>query len=98
MKKLLLLLVVAGCNVTAPIDHRGPPPAKPTIETVFSVLADNAAADPEFYATTDDLKRVVNRLVATKRITQAQADSVVSVLGKDRRKVTDADLNAIRGL
>lgn len=97
MKKFLLLMLLVGCGVTAPIDRK-PPDAKPLVETVFTVLADNAEADPSFYATTDDIKRTVNRLVATKRITQAQADRVTELLGKERRQVTADDLKALRSL
>lgn len=98
MKKLFLLTLLVGCGVTVPIDHKAPPDAKPQAETVFTVLADNAEADPAFYATTDDIMRTVNRLVATKRITQAQADQVTEKLGKMRRKVEQRDLDHLRSL
>ena len=98
MKKLFLLVLLVGCNVTTPIDRKPPPDAKPQAETVFTVLADNAEADPVFYATTDDIKRTVNRLLATKRITQAQADQVTAQIGKERRKVTADDLKALRSM
>ncbi len=95
MKWLFPLILICGCGVTAVPPQDATP--HPQVETVLVVLADNVVADPVFYSTTDDVLRVVNRLVATKRITQAQADAC-GVLLKGRRPITRTDIDALRGI
>ena len=95
MKWLFPLILICGCGVTAAPPQDANP--QPKAETVLVVLADNIVADPVFYSTTDDVLRVVNRLVATKRITQAQADACGVVL-KGRRPILKADIDELRRL
>lgn len=98
----LLCCCLIGCGVhKRPADRHPvdpPSPVKPVAETVFSLLADRIIAEPQLYDSTDFAMSVTNRLHDAHHITDDQYGKVKALIGDKRRKLTQADADAIRGL